>query len=82
MNIIVRKDDQEFFLSRKMGHVIEHIALETQSLVGMECGFGRTCGTGEYGIYNVFCVSGRTGWPARSRVCGSYRAGVNRPKRV
>src|SRR6187551_2330530 len=28
-----------------MGHVIEHIALEIQTLAGMECGFGRTRGT-------------------------------------
>lgn len=36
-----------------MGHVIEHIALEIQTLAGMEVGFGRTRGTGETGIYNV-----------------------------
>lgn len=36
-----------------MGHVIEHIALETQSLAGMEVGFGRTRGYGELGVYNV-----------------------------
>ncbi len=36
-----------------MGHVIEHIALEIQSLAGMECGYGRTRGTGETGVYNV-----------------------------
>ncbi|MDP3556762.1 MAG: cyanophycin synthetase [Bacteroidota bacterium] len=36
-----------------MGHVIEHIALEIQSLAGMECGFGRTRGTGTTGVYNV-----------------------------
>ncbi len=36
-----------------MGHVIEHIALEIQSLAGMECGFGRTRGTGTVGIYNI-----------------------------
>jgi cyanophycin synthetase len=36
-----------------MGHVIEHIALEIQSLAGMECGFGRTRGTGTHGVYNV-----------------------------
>src|ERR1700739_19882 len=36
-----------------MGHVIEHLALEIQSLAGMECGFGRTRGTGKEGIYNV-----------------------------
>ncbi len=29
-----------------MGHVIEHIALELQTLAGMDCGFGRTRGTG------------------------------------
>jgi len=36
-----------------MGHVIEHIALETQSLAGMEVGFGRTRTYGEEGVYNV-----------------------------
>src|SRR5688572_10016474 len=36
-----------------MGHVIEHIALEIQSLAGMECGYGRTRGTGQKGVYNV-----------------------------
>ena len=36
-----------------MGHVIEHIALEIQTLAGMDCGFGRTRGTGVKGIYNV-----------------------------
>ncbi|MES2139853.1 MAG: cyanophycin synthetase [Bacteroidota bacterium] len=36
-----------------MGHVIEHITLEIQSLAGMECGFGRTRSTGNPGVYNV-----------------------------
>ena len=36
-----------------MGHVIEHIALELQSLAGMETGFGRTRGTGKHGEYHV-----------------------------
>lgn len=36
-----------------MGHVIEHIALETQSLAGMETGYGRTRETKTSGIYNV-----------------------------
>lgn len=36
-----------------MGHIIEHIALEIQSLAGMEVGFGRTRGYGEKGVYNV-----------------------------
>ena len=36
-----------------MGHVIEHIALEIQTLAGMDCGFGRTRTFGEPGVYNV-----------------------------
>lgn len=36
-----------------MGHVIEHIGLEIQTLAGMEVGFGRTRGTGQEGIYHV-----------------------------
>lgn len=37
-----------------MGHVIEHIALELQTLAGMDTGFGRTRGTGEKeGVYFV-----------------------------
>ncbi len=36
-----------------MGHIIEHIALEIQSMAGMEVGFGRTRGYGEKGVYNV-----------------------------
>lgn len=46
------------FLSRVergtwMGHVIEHIALEIQTLAGMETGFGRTRETKTPGTYNV-----------------------------
>ncbi len=37
-----------------MGHVIEHIALEIQTLAGMDTGFGRTRSTGEKdGLYYV-----------------------------
>lgn len=36
-----------------MGHVIEHIALEIQTLAGMDTGFGRTRETREPGVYNV-----------------------------
>jgi cyanophycin synthetase len=36
-----------------LGHVIEHVALELQSLAGMPCGFGRTRSTGKEGVYNV-----------------------------
>jgi cyanophycin synthetase len=36
-----------------MGHVIEHIALEIQTLAGMDTGFGRTRETKTLGTYNV-----------------------------
>ncbi len=36
-----------------MGHVIEHIALEIQTLAGMETGYGRTRETKDKGVYNV-----------------------------
>jgi cyanophycin synthetase len=36
-----------------MGHVIEHIALEIMTLAGMDCGFGRTRGAGDEGVYYV-----------------------------
>ena len=36
-----------------IGHVIEHIALEIQTLAGMDTGFGRTRSTGEHGVYHV-----------------------------
>ncbi len=36
-----------------MGHVIEHIALEIQTIAGMETGFGRTRETKTPGVYNV-----------------------------
>lgn len=35
------------------GHVIEHFALELQTLAGMDTGYGRTRETGVRGIYNV-----------------------------
>ncbi len=36
-----------------MGHVIEHVALELQTLAGMDTGFGRTRSTGKDGEYYV-----------------------------
>ena len=36
-----------------MGHVIEHVALELQTLSGMDTGFGRTRGAGDPGVYYV-----------------------------
>ena len=49
--------DGGFFMRVKegtwMGHVIEHIALEIQTLAGMDVGFGRTRETSTPGIYHV-----------------------------
>ncbi len=36
-----------------MGHIMEHVALELQSLAGVEVGFGRTRETTERGVYKV-----------------------------
>ncbi|RYE26415.1 MAG: cyanophycin synthetase [Sphingobacteriales bacterium] len=36
-----------------MGHVIEHIALEMQTLAGMDTGFGRTRESDKKGVYHV-----------------------------
>jgi len=36
-----------------MGHVIEHVALEIQTMAEMDTGFGRTRGYGEKGVYHV-----------------------------
>ncbi|MES2566893.1 MAG: cyanophycin synthetase [Bacteroidota bacterium] len=36
-----------------LGHVVEHIALELQTLAGMDCGFGRTRSTEEKGVYHI-----------------------------
>ena len=46
------------FLSRvktstMMGHILEHVALELQTLAGMEVGFGRTRETATDGVYQV-----------------------------
>ncbi|MGB3590992.1 MAG: cyanophycin synthetase [Nonlabens sp.] len=57
-----------------MGHVIEHIALELQSIAGMETGFGRTRGYGEPGVYHVVFSyveenAGRYAARAAVRIC-------------
>lgn len=36
-----------------MGHVVEHVSLELQTLAGMDTGFGRTRSTSTKGVYNV-----------------------------
>lgn len=57
-----------------MGHIIEHIALEIQSLAGMEVGFGRTRDYGEKGVYNVVFAyieesAGRFAAKASVKIC-------------
>lgn len=36
-----------------MGHIVEHVALEIQTLAGMDVGFGRTRQADKEGVYNV-----------------------------
>ncbi|MEO8286402.1 MAG: cyanophycin synthetase [Chloroflexota bacterium] len=40
-------------LGTYMGHIIEHMILELESLAGMDVGFGRTRGTEHYGEYRI-----------------------------
>ncbi|MEB3292320.1 MAG: cyanophycin synthetase [Synechococcales bacterium] len=78
------------FLSRvregtMMGHILEHVALELQTLAGMPVGFGRTRETATSGIYQVVFeyqqeAAGRYAARAALRLCesiietGSYPA--------
>jgi len=50
-----------------LGHVIEHIALELQSLAGMNTGFGRTREAGRKGLYHVV-------FDYEEPECGKYAA--------
>lgn len=57
-----------------MGHIIEHIALELQSLAGMNVGFGRTRMSSTQGIYRVVfeykdAAAGRYAARAAVRMC-------------
>ncbi|MEP2937461.1 MAG: cyanophycin synthetase [Gilvibacter sp.] len=63
-----------------MGHIIEHIALEIQTLAGMDVGFGRTRGYGEHGVYNVVFAYmeesvGRFAAKSAVRICEALIAG-------
>ncbi|HSK71154.1 MAG TPA: cyanophycin synthetase, partial [Pyrinomonadaceae bacterium] len=49
------------------GHVVEHFALELQTLAGMDVGYGRTRETDETGIYNVV-------FAYMEEECGRYAA--------
>jgi cyanophycin synthetase len=59
-----------------MGHIIEHVALELQTLAGMEVGFGRTRETASAGVYQVVFeyeneAAGRYAARAALRLCES-----------
>lgn len=63
-----------------MGHIIEHIALEIQTLADMDTGFGRTRGYGEEGVYSVVFSYieenvGRYAAKAAVRICEALIAG-------
>ncbi len=69
------------FLSRVrqgtyMGHIVEHVALELQTMAGMPVGFGRTRGVSEPGVYQVVFEyqneqAGRYAARAAVRLCNS-----------
>ena len=59
-----------------MGHIVEHVALELQTLAGMEVGFGRTRETADPGVYQVVFAyenekAGRYALRAAVRLCES-----------
>jgi len=78
------------FLSRletgtMMGHIIEHVALELQTLAGMAVGFGRTRETATPGVYQVVFQyeneeAGRYAGRAALRLCESIIATGQYPK--
>jgi cyanophycin synthetase len=78
------------FLSRvregtMMGHILEHVALELQTLAGMPVGFGRTRETVTLGTYQVVVeyqleTAGRYAVRAALRLCESIVATGTYPK--
>jgi len=63
-----------------MGHIIEHIALEIQTLAGMDTGFGRSRGYGEKGVYSVVFSyieedAGRYAAKAAVKICEALISG-------
>jgi cyanophycin synthetase len=59
-----------------MGHIMEHVALELQGMVGMKVGFGRTRETADPGVYQVVFEyederAGRYAARAAMRICRS-----------
>jgi cyanophycin synthetase len=79
------------FLSRvqegtTMAHILEHVALELQTLTGMPVGFGRTHETSEAGIYRIVIeyrdeAAGRYATRAAMRLCQSIVETGTYPKR-
>ncbi|APB32968.1 cyanophycin synthetase [Gloeomargarita lithophora Alchichica-D10] len=68
-----------------MGHVIEHVALELQSLAGMPLNFGRTRETRNRGVYNVVYEyqqerAGRVAGRAAVRICATLADGERYPQ--
>ena len=78
------------FLSRVrqgtyMGHIVEHVALELQTIAGMPVGFGRTRSTSEHGVYQVVFEytseqAGRYAARAAVRLCNSLVETGHYPK--
>lgn len=78
------------FLSRVrqgtyMGHIVEHVALELQTIAGMAVGFGRTRSTSEHGVYQVVFEyvseqAGRYAARAAVRICNSLVETGHYPK--
>ncbi|PSR19841.1 cyanophycin synthetase [filamentous cyanobacterium CCP3] len=78
------------FLSRVrqgtyMGHIIEHVALELQTMAGMPVGFGRTRAVADPGVYQVVFEyqneqAGRYAARAAVRLCNSLVETGHYPK--
>ncbi|MEN9275722.1 MAG: cyanophycin synthetase [Gloeomargarita sp. GMQP_bins_5] len=69
-----------------LGHVVEHVALELQTLAGMPVSFGRTRETSTPGVYNVvyeyqYERAGRYAGRAAVRICDTLAAGRRYPRR-
>ena len=67
-----------------LGHVVEHVALELQTLAGMPLNFGRTRETGQRGVYNVvyeyqYERAGRYAGRAAVRICETLARGERYP---
>ncbi|MCS7031763.1 MAG: cyanophycin synthetase [Gloeomargarita sp. SKYG116] len=63
-----------------LGHVVEHVALELQTLAGMPVNFGRTRETSTRGVYNVvyeylYEQAGRYAGRAAVRICETLARG-------